>query len=277
MKRNYTVLGATGFIGRHLADALRASGHSAHCPDRSELHSLAKANLGHVFYSLGGDNWAADPTGAIDAYLMHLRRILESCKFQSLTYISSTRLYLGATEGREDQSLVVDYKEPGRFHNALKLAGETLCLAIDRPDVRIARLSNVIGFAPRGVSLIPGLIRNALSTGEMNLWIAPESAKDYVTIEDVVDVLPRICDSGRDRIYNVAGGKNITAGSIVGRIETITGAKAKWHKGEAVVFPPISIDRIRREFRFDPRPALDLLPAICGKFKDALSEASALT
>ncbi len=276
MKDNYTVLGATGFIGQHLADALRSSGLPVWCPGRSELFSLAKKDLGHVFYSLGGDNWAKDPFGAIDAHLTHLRRLLEGCDFESLTYISSTRLYLGAN-GREDCPLVVDYKDPGRFHNALKLAGETLCLASERSEVRIARLSNVIGFAPRGISLIPGLIKDAILTGEMKLWTAPDSAKDYIAIEDVVDILPRISASGQCRLYNVASGKNITAASIVACIEAITGATAKWHKGETVIFPTISIDRIQKEFQFKPRSPLDLLPTVCGKFKDAFSKTTALT
>jgi nucleoside-diphosphate-sugar epimerase len=277
MKDSYTVFGATGFIGQHLADALRSSGLPVWCPDRSELHSLAKKDLGHVFYSLGGDNWAKDPFGAIDAHLTHLRRLLEGCDFQSLTYISSTRLYLGASGGREDCPLVVDYKDPGRFHNALKLAGETLCLASERPEVRIARLSNVIGFAPRGISLIPVLIKDAILTGEMKLWTAPDSAKDYIAIEDVVDILPRISKSAKKRLYNVASGKNITAASVVSCIEDITGAKAKWHKGEAVIFPAISIDRIQKEFQFEPRLALDVLPGVCGKFKDAFSKTGVLT
>ena len=275
MKRSYTVFGATGFIGHHLAAALRSSGLPVCCPGRSELHSLAKKDLGHVFYSLGGDNWAEDPFGAIDAHLTHLRRLLECRGFQSLTYISSTRLYLGATGGREDCPLVVDYKDPGRFHNALKLAGETLCFASDRPEVRVVRLSNVIGFAPRGISFIPVLIRDAILTGEMKLWTAPDSAKDYIAIEDIVGILPRISESGQCRLYNVASGKSITAESIVARIEAITGAKAKWHKGETVIFPAISIDRIQKEFQFEPRPALDLLPAVCGQFKDAFSKRTA--
>jgi nucleoside-diphosphate-sugar epimerase len=276
MKRSYTVLGATGFIGHHLAAALCSSGLPVCCPDRSELHSLATKDLGHIFYSLGGDNWAEDPFGAIDGHLTHLRRLLECCEVQSLTYISSTRLYLGATGGREDCSLVVDYKDPGRFHNALKLAGETLCLGIDRPEVRVVRLSNVIGFAPRGISFIPTLIKNAILTGEMNLRMTPESAKDYVAIEDVVDILPHISESGQSRLYNVGSGKNITAASIVACIEAVTSAKANWQEGETVIFPSISIDRVQKEFQFEPRLALEVLPAVCGQFKDALSEVTAL-
>lgn len=277
MERFYTVLGATGFIGHHLAVALRSSGFPVNCPGRAELQSLEKQNLGHVFYTLGGDNWAEDPFGAIDAYVGHLRRLLERCQFQSLTYISSTRLYLNAAGGREDSTLVVDYKDGSCFHNSLKLAGETLCLASKRADVRVARLSNVIGFAPRGISFIPALIRNAILTGEMNLWITPESAKDYVTIDDVVGILPRISESGQSRLYNVGGGKNITARAIVACIEAFTHAKAKWHEGETVIYPSISIDRVQKEFQFEPRPALQDLPAVCARLKDAFSKATAQT
>lgn len=277
MNRNYTILGATGFIGHHLAVALRDSGVPVSCPNRKELQFAGMKNLGHVFYSLGGDNWADDPFGAVDAHVGHLRRLLEYGRFESLTYISSTRLYLGAASGSEDSALVVDYGDAGRLHNALKLVGEALCLASNRAEVRVIRLSNVIGFAPRGISFIPALIKNAISTGEMDLWIAPESAKDYVAIDDVAGILPRICENGRHRLYNVAGGKNITAASIVACIEAATHAKATWHKGETMNFPPISIDRVQQEFQFKPRAALEVLPAVCGQFKNALFKATALT
>jgi hypothetical protein len=213
----------------------------------------------------------------MDAHIGHLRRLLDCCEFESLTYISSTRLYLGAAGGSEDSALVVDYRDAGRLHNALKLAGETLCLVNGRADVRVVRLSNVVGFAPRGISLIPGLIKSAILTGEMNLRIAPESAKDYVVIDDVVDILPRISERGQYRLYNVAGGKNISAASIVACIEAVTRAKAKWHTGETGIFPSISINRVQKEFQFEPRPVLDVLPAVCAQFKDALSKATALT
>lgn len=277
MTQSYTILGGHGFIGQHLAAACQSSGRPVYCPERSELSKLDGKNLGHVFYCLGTDNWDKEPFGAVDAHVHYLRLILERSQFDSLTYLSSTRLYFGAEAAREDARLVIDYQDAGRLYNATKIAGETLCLATKRAAVRVVRLSNVVGFAPRGIALIPGLIRAALSTGEMNLWIAPESAKDYIAIEDVVDILPRICERGQDRLYNVAGGANITVASIVARIAALTGARAKWQKGETIVFPLISIDRVRQEFQFEPRPALDLLPEICGRFKAALSETTAPT
>jgi len=263
---HFTVLGASGFIGGNIAPALAARAHTVFTPSREDLQSLA-GSLGHVIYSLGTDDFAKEPWAALEAHVLHLRRLFQQAEFDSLTYISSSRLYLGARTGREDSRIVSDLSDTGWLFNSTKLAGEALCLSYKRRNVRVVRLSSVIGFAPRGISLIPSLIKAALRSGTMEIWIDQASAKDYVAMDDVIDVLPKIAQYGREQIYNLGSGFNLTVAAVARRIEANTGATTKWTPGQLIVFPRLHIDRIRNEFQFSPRSTLEALDAACRNFK----------
>src|SRR5205823_12336502 len=120
------------------------------------------------------------------------------------------RLYLEARSGVEDSQIHISPSDDNAIFNAMKIAGEQLCLGMDNSAVRVVRLSNVIGFAPRGISLIPGLIKDAILRGKIRLTISQQSSKDYLDVADVLEILPRIAIEGRHRCYNVASGYNVT-------------------------------------------------------------------
>jgi cephalosporin hydroxylase len=50
-----------------------------------------------------------------------------------------------------------------------------------------------------------------------------DSAKDYVSVDDVVDLVLRIAREGRQRVYNVASSANVTHGEIVDCLQATTG------------------------------------------------------
>src|SRR5262249_46490449 len=148
--------------------------------------------------------------------------------FSSLTYLSSTRIYLGAQCSREDSDLPILWADDNAIFNAMKIAAEQMCLAHKNPAVRAVRLSTVIGVAPHGISLIPVLMKNALSEGKMRLTISPQSSRDYIAIDDVLELLPRIALDGKCRCYNLASGRNVNLGEIVGVIERELSSIGEW-------------------------------------------------
>jgi len=262
----FTVLGASGFLGGALAARLAAGGHQVFRPSRGELQTLGDRDLGHVFYSLATKDARIDPFGAFETHVAHLAQILHVSCFSSLTYISSTRIYLGAQSSDEDSELKILPHDDNAIFNIMKLAGERLCFADERSTVRVVRLSNLIGFAPDGISLIPILIKDALKKGKMSLTISPESSKDYVAIDDALDLLPRIALEGRLRCYNVASGINLSLGEIVRIIQNQIPSVGEWQPGApTIVFPTIETNRIREEFAFIARP-------LQGAFFSAVSE-----
>jgi nucleoside-diphosphate-sugar epimerase len=264
----FTVLGASGFIGSHLASRLAENGHQVFRASRGDLNSLARQELGYVFYCIGEDDAKNNPFNAFDAHLTHLASTLRHNNFRGLTYLSSTRLYLGAQNGKEETQIQIFADDQNAIFNAMKIAGEQLCLTCNNPAVRAVRLSNVIGFAPNGISLIPTLIRDAFLRGRMRLTISPESSKDYIAIEDVLDILPRIALEGKRRCYNLASGINVTLADVVRLIRTEFPSDCDWQpKAPTILFPVIDTTRVRAEFSFSPRPVLDALISACTKFR----------
>jgi nucleoside-diphosphate-sugar epimerase len=265
---DFTILGASGFLGGQLASRLSAKGYEVLRPSRGELNSLRGQDLGHLFYCLGTDNTKADPYGAFKSHVAYLADILRFSAFSSLTYLSSTRIYLGAQCSREDSDLPVLQDDENAIFNAMKIAAEQICLAEGNPTVRAVRLSSVIGVAPRGISLIPMLIKNALNEGKMHLTISSQSSRDYIAIDDVLELLPRIALEGKWRCYNLASGHNVSLGEIVGIIERELSSVGEWQPdAPTVVYPIIDIDRISTEFSFKPRPVPDALISACGEFR----------
>jgi nucleoside-diphosphate-sugar epimerase len=266
-----TVLGATGFIGGHLSSCLAEKGHSVWCPSRTDLQSLSHRQLGHVFYCIGEDEVAESPYNALDAHVAHLANILRSQNFASLTYLSSTRVYLGAQSASEDSKLEILPHDERAIFNVMKITGEQLCVASKHPAVRAVRLSTVIGFAPQGKSLLPTLIRDAMLRGRMRLTTSPQSSRDYIAVEDVLDILPRIALGGKQRCYNLGSGVNVRLAEIVRVIGDEFQSQCDWQPNASTVdFPVIDTSRIQTEFSFAPRPALAALILACAEFRRCL-------
>lgn len=260
----FTVLGATGTIGGRLVADLRARGHAVFTPPRGE--NLSGVPLGHAIYAIGiTADFRTKPLETIDAHVCVLRDLLARAEFESLTYLSSTRIYGGLpvnAPAREDMRLTVDPNSASDLYNLSKLMGESLCLHGGRKNVRAVRLSNVIGAEePDSDNFVPSLVREA-RTGVVILRQAIESAKDYIHIDDVTAMLPEIAMEGRHRLYNLASGRNISHREWTYRLSVRTGCRIEVAPdAPRVDFPPIDISRLVQEFRFEPR---DVLTSVFG-------------
>ena len=271
----YTVLGANGFIGQALSLWLRDRGHEVHTPPR-HLHPTELANClqGHVVYCIGMTaDFRSRPWDTVDAHVLVLRHLLTERRFASLTYLSSTRVYLGCDSGHEDSVLSVQPGMLDQIFNLSKLMGESLCHnahSSEKP-VRVVRLSSVIGKDLASDNFIYALIREALANGLMDLKSCLDSAKDYIALTDVVRMLELIAYCGQARCYNLASGIQTLNREVVETISKSTGAKVFVNENaHRPIFPKIDIDRIRQEFDFEPVPPIDYLKNILNGFSDAL-------
>ena len=78
----YTVLGASGFIGSHVANLARREGHDVDCPGRDE--NLDGRHLGHVIYSIGlTSDFRQRPHDTVTAHVTKLQEILTRTTFDS--------------------------------------------------------------------------------------------------------------------------------------------------------------------------------------------------
>lgn len=253
----FTILGASGFVGSHLTHSLSARGIPFRAPGRDE--DLFDGPLGHVIYCIGlTADWRARPFDTVRAHVCHLLSLLERADYASFLYLSSTRVYGRAERAEETVTLSVNPLIPNDLYDISKIMGESVCLSMDRPTVRVVRLSNVYGRDFASMNFLPSIVWDAIRDEKIVLRTTMASAKDYVSIDDVVALLPRIAGSGQQRLYNVASGMNTTNGALLDAIQRETGCAIEIaDNAETIIFPLISTARIHEEFGFTPRNVLD--------------------
>lgn len=262
----YTVFGSKGYVGSHLAKHLQTlPGVEVLC----DSIPLPKDCLGHVFYCIGvTTDFKTRLHDTMRAHVCKAQEILAERSFQSFTYLSSTRVYEGATTGAEDCSVIANPSNMDDFYKISKLAGEAICLTDPRSTIRVVRLSNVLGMENPPLTFVPSIIREAIDNGEIVLKSALNSAKDYILIEDVVRMLPKIARGGESRIYNLASGQQIEHLRIVEKLCASLGCTYRvTSSAPRAEFPNIEILRLVHEFEFMAQSIMDGLVQLCGEYR----------
>lgn len=266
-----TIVGHKGFIGSHLYSFLSSQKWECYLPDRTVSWIIPGKNLGHIFYCAGTTSDYLDKiTDTIDAHVVLLLKILKSGTFDSLTYLSSTRLYDNALqlEGNlEDISFALKSSEARNLFDLSKLLGESLCLQIGNPTVRVARISNVYSVGQESQGFIGELLNfvNQNYSSVMAIKGSPQDSRDYLDIEDLLPVLVKIAIKGQSRIYNIASGENTKNLEIASLIEEKCKKRINFFMTEILSpKPTVSIRNTSEEFNFKPRGFLSTFSEIIG-------------
>jgi nucleoside-diphosphate-sugar epimerase len=264
----FTVLGSKGFIGGHLARQLAQLDLECYAPARDE--SLIQKNLGTVVYCLGlTADFRSRPFDTVTAHVCLLNEVLRNCKFDSLLYLSSARVYDGRKgTAHEDDPLRMDPAQGDHLYNISKAMGESLTLNSGRP-AHVVRLSNVYGDDYASQNFLAEIMRDAILKQKVVLQTSLDSEKDYINVRDVVQLLVKIVTEGRQRIYNLAGGANVSHRALTDKLSELTGCRVEMiENAPTITFPTISIDRIREEFGFQPSALLDDLEELVDRHPD---------
>lgn len=248
----FTVLGAGGFVGAALAEALERAGHRVHPVTRGALRPLlaTRRDAGHVIDCIGltGD-FRTRPHDTAEAHVAVTARCLAALRCDSFLFLSSTRVYARAAATQEDAPLPCLPAAPSDLYNLTKLAGEALCLADPRPAVRVVRLSNVYASPPPADTFLGQVLAEGRATGAVRFGQSPHSAKDYVSLAEVTRLLPAIATAGRHRLYNLAAGRNTTHAAIANTLRRQCGWQVRFAPDAPTHrFPPIDISRLAQEF-----------------------------
>jgi nucleoside-diphosphate-sugar epimerase len=264
----FTIIGASGFIGSALTVKLIDEEKKVFTPSRND-DSIFTQPLGHVIYAAGVTaDFRSRPFETFRANTSLVADLLEKSDFDSFLYLSSARIYRHTINSHEDTPIPLQSHNLEDLYDLTKLTSEALCHASSRNHVRIVRLTNVVGSDFRSQNFLFDLIRSACDEKKVNLRTSLESAKDYVLLRDVVDVLPRIAVSGSHSCYNHGSGLNLTHGDLLRPIIEATGAELIIQQGaQCISSPLINIDRLCDEFAYQPSPVLPYIPELINEYR----------
>lgn len=268
-KRPITVLGAGGFVGSHLIPYMRGLGLDPQAPIKND-DGIFTRDLGHVVYCIGlTADYAKRPFDTIEAHTSLLSRILKEATFESLVYLSSTRLYdSGQGGGNESQDLIVNPHNPRHSYDLSKALGEWLCLNASNGKARVARLASVYSHDLSDRNFLHTTVEHALQGRNFTLDSNPDAARDYVYIDDVCAAIMAMLTHKKSEIYNVASGQNVSNRDLFAMLQTqlgitVTGTQT----GAAGKAPLVDISKLKSDFGLRPALLADKLPYIinCNK------------
>lgn len=271
-----TIIGARGFIGRAVTQHLNQAGWDCWLPERTTTWPNSDRNLGHIFYCAGMTADYYQRAGdTIDAHAGLLAKVLQSCRYESLVYLSSTRLYdeqVIETLADESASLRINPHVPRHLYDLSKLAGESLCHALGGGRARVARLACVYDDAHDREGFLPTLMARLTQIppgGVLSVASSPHGVRDYVHLPDVVRALVDIALRGTRPTYNVASGENTSNAQLADWIHQRARRTIRFENDDMPLKSPVvSIERLAHEFSWYPRPVekviTPLLQAIAG-------------
>lgn len=256
-----TVIGAGGFIGRHVVAELERQARPHRTLGREER--TEGRSLGDVVYCAGvTSDFRSRPLDTVAAHVCGLESLLRGADVRSLVYLSTTRVYRSPDAGTEESPLRLSPADPSHLYDLSKALGEALALSSRVPALAL-RVANVFGVDPGSQAFLASILHDAVAHGRVRLQTALESTRNYVGVDDVVTALLALLDDDARGIYNVAGERNVSHREITERLASLTDCSVEVVPGAPVeTAPEISLARIRERVEFAPEPVLDALPRL---------------
>jgi nucleoside-diphosphate-sugar epimerase len=247
------VTGATGFVGANLARQLLTLGHEVHLIVRAESNMWRLQDLLHDLYvhevaledaqgvsdclksakpkwifhlaAHGAYSWQNDFQSIVTTNIVGTSNLLSAalnCGFDSFINTGSSSEYGLKDKAASEQ----EYLEPNSYYAATKASATLLCRTVARLNnlqIPTLRLYSAYGPFEDPGRLIPTIVRYGLAGGLPPL-VAPDTARDFVYIDDVIDAYlqaaaTRLSDPGA--IFNVGSGRQTTIKQVVDIVRAI--------------------------------------------------------
>lgn len=297
------ILGASGFIGSHLAARLlskhRVIGYSRCIPEHlinepnyrhisgnfvseDSFPALLKANRISCIYHCISTTTPRSGTGYAIAEvcenLVPTLRLLDAAVYsgvQRIIFISSGGTVYGEqldgaahTEGKQLRPVCSYGAQKASIEAYLNVYSHVHSLT-----TIIARVSNPYGYGLRENHLqgIIPIFLKALYEGR-GITLFGDTVRDYIYIDDVIDALVKLNDySGDGRIFNIGFGQGIYLHQLVQMMESMTGKAFKSVNHQPVrdcdvACNILDIEHTRRELQWEPK--IDLEHGIRGMIQE---------
>jgi UDP-glucose 4-epimerase len=285
------VLGAGGFVGRHVVRALAGRGQRVIAVGRTpfEADALSETHVGefrepsdylpllrrsravvHLASASTPGSSAAQPLRELDENLRPMLALLQAMQeFPTipLIYVSSGgTLYSGQHGSAADESAPV---APRSYHGAGKIATEHFiaawCAQFSAGAV-ILRPSNLYGPGQperAGFGIIPAAMGKILRNDTLHIWGDGSAERDYLYIDDFVRLCIEVLEGERPsgaRVLNACSGASTSLNALLDEIERVTGrALARtYDPSRAVDVPRVAMSAAQagRLYGWSPRTSL---------------------
>ena len=263
------VTGASGFIGTHLVEALRASGHNVltHSTRQGDIAScgLSFEGVGHVFHlaarTFVPDSWSA-PLGFYEVNLLGTVNVLEFCRScgASLTLMSS---YVYGRPARLPISEDAPLQAFNPYSHTKILAEETSRYYQQQfgVPVTIIRPFNIYGPGQDRRFLISKILAQAIDPQTAAIVVADlRPRRDFIFITDLTDLLMSTVFRREGGAFNAGSGSSWGVDEVVAIVNQLLPVPKPVQtenqmRLEEVFNVVADISRARREFGWEPRVA----------------------
>lgn len=245
------VLGAAGFIGRHLAEHLARLGHPVIAAtrrptnflhpsiknevagyDQTEDHARLLVRSRTVIHAASESTpGSSEARPQLDGNLRATLALLEALQehpHRRLIYLSSGGTLYGERDDPASESAPLS---PRSYHGAGKAAAEFFVQAWAAQyggTATVLRPSNVYGPGqlPRpGFGIIPTAFLAATRGTPLEIWGTGETVRDYLYIDDFVQLCARAVSSSLEpgtHVFNASTSKGMTLNTLLDEIDRTT-------------------------------------------------------
>lgn len=272
MKTKAVVLGGSGFLGSHLADALTEAGYAVTIFDlkpspwlRPEQEMIVGdirdeaavdqclAGARYVYHLAGIadiDQAAINPRSTIEHNIIGSVIVLDAClKAQVERLLAASTIYV--------------YSQQGSFYRVTKQAEELLIEAYQERfglEYTILRYGSLYGPRAQEWNGLKRYVTQALKEGRIVYRGTGEERREYIHVKDAAKLsILALAPEYANQCLILTGTQVLNSGELLRMIQEILGGKVK------VEFRPEARDPHHYEitpYRFTPKPAAKMMPNV---------------
>lgn len=235
--------GTRGWIGGMILEALSDTGevHTVSCSDEMSVVTEA-AQWADMVIHCGGE-YTNDRGRFVEGNIEQAVALAKGCAKTNNTviFLSSVKIYGWAWS----DGYVCTERDVGAANDQFgraKLIAENIFADAATRSVML-RISNVYGEGVPAKYAIGTMLKSTKEDGEVVLNCNGESARDFVSVHDVVGVVVGVLESIRgatarsSEVINVSSGELVTLNDVAGMFETVLGTKTIRKNGRVLSSP----------------------------------------
>jgi len=241
------ITGGSGFIGSHLVDRLTSNGHFVHVIDNRAGDPHFNANEGATYYNhdisddsvikliqsiqpdfifhlaaqIGEKSHLSSVSRDAEVNIIGTINILEAaklCHVRKLIFTSSSSIYgIPAYLGVDEAHPLCPKTPYGMSKRSAEEYIQLYARLYELPYT-ILRLSSVYGTRQHMQSdgdMIAGFIHNYMHKQPVKVFGDGQQTRDFVFIEDVLDVLELSLEKGTNHIFNIGSGHGTSINELI--------------------------------------------------------------